>query len=264
MSGENNQDAKPATGTQAVDRALRLLRHIAQGPGEVSLAELCDTSGLNRTTVWRLLGCLENNGFVERDEETKGYRLGLAAAQMCTRTASADDALIRACLPQMRELHDLTAESVILAVPRYGGAMTVAQLDSPQVVKLKSYIGQVDPLHASSTGKVLLAALADDQVEEVLAGVLDARTERTITSAAALRKEIDLVRKQGYALVHDELASNESGIATAIWHQGRVLAALNVSGPAFRFTEQVMLNLVEVLIDKAAIISRRLDTKAHP
>ncbi len=252
-------DVRPAraSGTQAVERALFLLRRVAEGPGEVSLAELGAASGLNRTTVWRLACALEEAGFIERDPVTKDYRLGVAATLLSARTTGQDEALIRLARPEMLELCELTAESVLLAVPRHGAAMVIAQLDSPQVVRLKPYLGSLDPLHCSSTGKVLLAAMDAGQADAVLKSELSA-AGRPVSDAEAYHRELDEVRKRGYAIVVDELAEGECGISAGIEADGRVVAMLNVSGPSFRFTREAMTELAPELLARAGRIAMKI------
>jgi len=246
------------SGRQAVDRTLLLLRCVGEASGGISLSELCQMANLNRTTVWRLASALEDHGFIERDPATKRYRLGLAATALSARALANDESLVAICRPDMVQLLHRTSESVLLAVPRHGGSMTVAQLDSPHAVRLKPYLRSVDPLHCSSTGKVLLSAMPDDEVSAVLGAALERRTAETVTDPAAIRAELAMTRSRGFAMVCAELADNENGISTGIYQQERVVAVLNVSGPSFRFTKDVMLQLAPELTERAAALSMRL------
>jgi len=238
-------------GVQAVGRALGLLKSVAEGHGPVTAADLAAASGLNRTTVWRMLSELEAHGFVTRSGDG-GFTLGAAALTLGVATTRRFDPLVRLALPAMQALRAQTDETVILSVPYGGGVMTVEQLDSPQTVRLRNYLYEISPLTISSPGKALLASYSDAELDAVLA----AREPGLDRSAFAA--EIDRARADGYATVYEDLAPGESGIAAPIRAQGHVVALLNVSGPSVRLTPATMREIAPLLVAACTQVSALL------
>lgn len=148
-----------AAGAQSVERALYLLQMIGEEDGPVSLPVLCERTGLNRTTVWRLLSTLEKYHFLCRNPKTKDYDLGYGATMLCTAPQRRYATLIRRAQPAMERLVEHTQESLVLSVPHAGGTLVVYQMDSPLSIRLKDYTNQITPLWNTSNGKVLLADL---------------------------------------------------------------------------------------------------------
>jgi len=165
MSG-NTSDS--SAGVQSVERALSLLQIISNSETPVSISEICSLSGLNRTTAWRLLLTLESCNYVERDPVSKNYEIGMAFTNVGLHLAEQYAPLLRIAYPSMKRLLDLAQESVLLAVPRFFGTLTISQLDPPQSVRLKDYTNTESSLIHSSTGKIVLANLPDNEVEAVI------------------------------------------------------------------------------------------------
>ncbi|MCD8350838.1 MAG: IclR family transcriptional regulator [Planctomycetaceae bacterium] len=253
-----NAAAKEASGAQTVERALLLLKLVSEEGQPVPIAKLCEQTGLNRTTAYRLLSTLESSGFLEREAVGKGYRLGYAAASLCLGIVRQYAPLIRLARPEMERLRDETQESVILAVARISGMLTIDQLDSPQAVRIKNYMDNISPFFCSSNGKIFLAQLTDDEIDAILAGPLESRTPRTVTDPDAVRAEIRKARRNGYGTVFGELDESENGISVAV-HDGLApVAFLSIAGPAFRLTRDKLLKLAPRLQQAAAEISQKL------
>ena len=245
---------------QAVGRALSLLQLVAESNNSISISELVEKSGMNRTTVWRLIGTLENYGFVERDPLTKGYQLGIAANRLATQATNHYDSLIRRARRSMEKLREETQETVLLSVPKHFGTLTVDQIDPEQSVRLVDYVNAYLPLHCTSNGKLLLSLLPQEELDIVLAEPLEKVTPFTITDRNQLLEEIEMVRRQGIATAVGELDENENGISAPIFDQRKNLVAfISVCGPSFRFTKEKMLALSDRIISAAKEITKYLD-----
>lgn len=234
------EEKREPGGVQAVDRALLLLKLVGEAKGPVSLLTLCDRSGLNRTTVWRLLSCLVKNHFLVRDPFTKDYDLGTAVSYLCASPQRAHAPLIQIALTVMEDLMEQFQESVLLSVPCPGGTLTICQTDPERSVRLKNYVNQVTPLWGTSTGKVLLAHFDEKRLEAFLSQPLASFTKDTITDPGLLRREIANVARLGYAMVEGEWSAEESGISSVIFSCGEPVAVLGLGGPRDRLTRQVM------------------------
>ena len=245
-------------GTQAIDRALMLLKLVGDADGPVTLHGLCARTGLNRTTVWRLLVALEKSGFVCRDPLTREYGIGMAFANVCSSAQRRNAPLIRLCMPEMQMLCDKFRESLFLCVPCPQGSATICQLDPQRTVRLRDYINQVTPLWGTSTGKALLAYYTDEQLDVLLEHPLPSYTPDTITDPVLLRREIEEARRLGYALVEGEWSIEENAIASALVVKGVPVAMLGIGGPRMRLTRQMM---EEQIAPELMAACRRLETR---
>jgi DNA-binding IclR family transcriptional regulator len=221
---------------QAVDRAAQLLKAVATAPEPSTAWELAGRCGLNRSTAWRLLVTLEGNGLVERDPVTQRYRPGYASIQL----ASATDinAVARRVRPILERLASSTNEIVTLAAPQRFSLVYVDQADPPGP-PTPNWSGRPIPLHATSSGKVFLAWLPDDERRSVLPRRLEQYTPRTITDPEQLELELSAIRRDGYGTCVGEYEEFSNGVSSALLGpHGRPLVILNVWGPQQRITRQ--------------------------
>lgn len=244
---------------QAVGRALSLLQLVAESDNPISVGDLAEKSHMNRTTVWRLIGTLENYGYVERDPLTKGYQLGYVATRLAAQ-ANNYGSLIRRARTSMEKLRDETQETVLLSVPKHYRTLTIDQIDPAQSVRLVDYVNAYLPLHCTSNGKLLLSLLPPEELDILLGHPLEKMTPLTITSRDELLGEIQMVRARGVATAVGELDENENGISAPIFDQRKNLVAfISVCGPSFRFTKDKMAALTDRLIGVAQEITSYLD-----
>jgi IclR family transcriptional regulator, acetate operon repressor len=218
-------------GTQAVDRAARLLTEVVHSPGSVTFTELAAATGLAKSTTSRLLLALERNGLVRRDEAGK-FRPGEMFVRFAWR-GGAEAGLTEVAQPYLDRLGHLTGETVNLGVSRGGRVDQIAQVDSRYVIGATNWLGRAVPLHCTAIGKVLLAHGA----ATLPPGRLERRTGLTITSRAALEEELAEARRRGYAVIDGELEPGLVAVAAPVCRDGgTVVAALSVSGPGTRLT----------------------------
>ena len=167
---------------QSVDRAVDLLLALAAAsPAEATAPALARACGLNRATAWRLLKTLQIRGLVTVDDATGRYAIGLTAVELGN--AAGPDALIAVARPVLERTCALTGETASLAVPDVDGLTYVDEV-TPAAVVTASWLGRSVPVHATSTGKALLAFLPPEQVRRVLDGALTSFTGTTITDPA--------------------------------------------------------------------------------
>ncbi|MGD6777706.1 IclR family transcriptional regulator [Sutcliffiella horikoshii] len=244
---------------QAVGRALSLLQLVAESNSPISVGDLAEKSHMNRTTVWRLIGTLENYGYVERDPLTKGYQLGYAANRLAAH-ATNYGSLIRRARISMEKLRDEAQETVLLSVPKHYGTLTIDQIDPAHSVRLVDYVNAYLPLHCTSNGKLLLSLLPPKELDILLGEPLEKMTPFTITNRDELLDEIQMVRRLGVATAVGELDENENGVSAPIFDQRKNLVAfISVCGPSFRFTKGKMAALTDRLTDAAQEIANYLD-----
>ena len=243
---------------QSVERALFLLKIIARKEKPVSVAVLSELSGLNRTTVWRLLNTLEDSGFVERDDVSKSYALGYNATSLCLNLMQQYAPLMRISRPYLKNLSREINEDILLAVPRFSGTLTIDQIYSENGIHVKSYVNEVSHIHSSSTGKMLLSYLDRQELDLLLNQPLQKVTQRTIVDPGVIRGQLAQIRADGYSYILGENNDGENGICTPILKNNFPAAFINVCGPESRLTLDRMLSLVPVIKECSRQIGRQL------
>jgi DNA-binding IclR family transcriptional regulator len=218
---------------QAVDRAAALLKAVADSRQPLTVVELATTTGLNRSTAWRLLATLDRHGLVERDPVTQRYSVGYAVLQMA---AGGDyDSLVRRARPVVERLAVKTGETASLAVAKRFDLVYIDQVEAPQVMS-PNWLGRAAPLHATSSGKAFLAWLPQEEREALLTPArLKRYTATTITTRAELETELDAVRREGYSICIGELEQTLYGASAAVLNEReRPVAIVSVWGPEHR------------------------------
>jgi IclR family acetate operon transcriptional repressor len=241
------------TGTQAVDRAARLLTEIVDAPEAVTFSELSGATGLAKSTTSRLLFALERNGLIRR-ESAGGYRPGDVFVRYAWRAGRAPD-LVEVARPFLERLGEATSETVNLGVLNHGAVEQIAQVDSHYVLGGANWFGRSLPLHCTAQGKILLAYRASP----LPAGRLERLTQATITSRAALLAELDEVRRRGFAVTVEELEPGLVAVASPVHLEtGTVVAAISVSGPVTRLGPSRLSEVAAACVDQAAALSAAL------
>ncbi|MEV4320122.1 IclR family transcriptional regulator [Actinocrispum sp. NPDC049592] len=214
---------------QSLERAIALLHAVAESsPEGESVANLAIQCGLNRATAWRLLSTMELHSLVERDPGTNRYAIGFAITRMAS--AAGVDGLVRRAHGIIQRLSEQTGETAALAVVRRLG-MTYVDEVSPPVVLSAKWLGRRVPLHATSTGKALLAWLPSAEVASLLAGPLTAYTDTTIADMPRLVEELERTRIRGFGVCAGELEPNLYGVSAPVLDgRGRPYAVVSVWG----------------------------------
>lgn len=260
MSHTSKRHAGP-TRVQSVERAAALLRAVAAATGPAASATaLAETVGLNRTTTWRILSTLEHQRLVIHDKETGTYSLGFGLIDLAGQAGGAA-ALVLSARVVLQHLAAESRETAALAVVRDGALTYVAEVTAGAVVSA-GWQGREVSIHATSTGKVLLAYSEPDDLRMLLrlprGGRLPRHTPSTITSLSELEQELALTRERGYAVCRGEFESSAWGVSAPVRDAaGRPVAVVSVWGPSERLTEDRFEELGTLAVAGAAEIARR-------
>lgn len=257
---DNTRDKKNLV--QSVDRALELLTLIGSVPYPVTIPELCSLTGLNRTTIWRLLYTLEQHRYVSYDQLNKSYSPGIATNILSVRFQSRYEPLIRIAAPYIEHLCSKYNESVGLSVPAGSQVMTVYQTDPDLVIRLRDYTNTVYPLSCSSDGKMYLSFFDDKQLEQYCSMGLCGPTPHSISDPEQLRKELEEIRRLGYSINEEELHPEENGISAAIAPNGQPVAFISVAGPSSRMNRDAMLSISGDLLSACETLSLMLEVSS--
>jgi DNA-binding IclR family transcriptional regulator len=246
---------------KSADRLMTLFEHLGQ-TGEATFSSITADLRIPNSSAYQLLRTAHRRGFVEFDEETRTYRLGLRLWEVAQSFAGNVD-LPGTAQPLMTALSDETGETVQLA--RLDGRENVylAIAESKQPMKLVSTVGARLPAHTTGVGKVLLASLSDDELTERFRGVtLDRFTRNTLTSLPELLAEIHRIRKQGYGEDNEEYVIGCRCIAIPVrGGNGRPVAAMSVSIPTPRFNRTIARDVRIALGRTVSEIERRLGSR---
>jgi IclR family acetate operon transcriptional repressor len=244
---------------QSLIRALTLLERLSEAPGGVSLTDLSQQLGMPAATVHRLLSTFEEFDFVEQDAEPGMWFIGLKAFTVGNAFLKRRD-FVASARPHMHRLVEQCGETVNLGVIDQGEVVFISQVESQEVMRMIVRLGSRSPIHASGVGKALLANMPEQRV----AGILQRRgleryTDHTIDNPAALRKELEQVRQQGYALDDEEHAVGLRCIASPIFDEnGQALAAISLSGPKARIVDNRVSELGNAIHQTAVEITQVL------
>ncbi|HEX5912810.1 MAG TPA: IclR family transcriptional regulator, partial [Rubrobacter sp.] len=212
----DDESPEAGRGVQSVDRAITVLEILAR-TGSAGVSEIAEEMGVHKSTASRLLASLDQRGMVQQNSERGKYQLGFSILRLAN-SIPGRLSLVREARPILEALADQYKETVNLAVLRSNYAVNVDQAMGPSTLSTHDWIGSLTPLHATSSGKVLLAALTSEQRQKILKETgLFAQTARTITSKQELEKELLEVGRSGYAVVSEEFEIGLSAIAVPIY-----------------------------------------------
>ena len=243
---------RPATRqVAAVQRAIAILNELAAARTELGTNEIARRTGINVSTISRILATLAGGGLVDHVASTGRYRIGVGIVRL----ASAVDPDIRSLArPHLEELSTLLGETATLSVPGEHEASTLDFVQSPHTVRSVAEVGRTSAAHATAVGKILLA-----HGGTLPGGHLKAFTERTIVDRVVLEAGLPATRDKGWAQAIGEREPDLNAIAVPVpGRDGKLAAILGVQGPAVRFTARAMRAAAELLSEKAAQISAAL------
>ena len=254
----------PPAGAQAVLRAITLLKAFPPEKPERDIAELASEAGLSRSTTHRLLSALESEGLVTREAGGARYRLGPAAVVLGARALRAVS-LREKVHAHLEALAEETAETATLEVLSQGKMLILDEVLGAYLVGASPSLGTSWALHATSTGKAVLAELPKARTSELLSVPLVRFTDRTIVSLEDLERELSRVRDNGFATVSGELEEGYAA-AGAVIHvpMNEPYASLSVGGPSARLKEVELRELGALVKARADEISRGLGFEPPP
>lgn len=245
---------------ESLKKGLSVLATVAASETPIGVTETAERSGIDYSTTYRLVMTLSDLGYIERDGDTKRYRASVGTLRLGY-SYLRNNALHRASIPIMRELLATTGETVNLGARNDTEMVLLASCESDHLLGSRHTPSGRYPIHCTASGKVMLAGMKDDELHELLGRLeLSRVTARTLRSKDALLREIDMVRRQGWALNSEEHVLGLVAVAAPIFDQtGQTIAALDVSAPTVRITAASPLpSLVRPLLDCATRISTTL------
>lgn len=243
---------------QTVHRALDLLELVA-AQGEASLTTLSAGLGLARSTTHRLLTTLTTRGYLRQEAATGSYRVGLRSFELGTAFA-APHQIADLTRPIMRELNRQFNETVAVAVPDGDEAVYVDVLESSQTLRTFARVGTRVPLYCTGVGKAVLMGFSPADLSRYTRSCpLVRHTPTTVTTPEALAAELQHARSVGFILDREEFHEGvRCGAAPLRNQNGEVVAAISISGPAYRVVDKHWLTMAGAIGAAARELSRSL------
>ena len=254
------QDESANALTGSLPKGLALLDILSSDDAPMGVTVLARHMDMPKSGVHRLLQVLRSLGWV-RQTPTGEYECTLKLWELGQRVANRLD-LRRAAAPAMRGLAARTRETILLSILDGTDVLYVEVLDSPQPVRAYTRPGDRAPAFCMATGKALLA-YAPAAVVAAAAERFEVFTSLTITTREQLDKELERVRRKGYAVNRGEWSGGVRGVAAPIFDsRDQVVAAISVGGPGERMTEAAVRNIAPLVMEAAASVSGELGHRA--
>ncbi|MCS7460345.1 IclR family transcriptional regulator [Paenibacillus doosanensis] len=225
---------------------------------KLSMNEIVQLSGIPKTSVHRMIGSLEDMGFLHKDKDGY-YSLGLLFLQFGNLVAERLD-IRRIALPVMEKLRDDIGNAVHLVLRDGQECIYIEKLDTNHPVRLFTKIGKKAPLYAGASSRTILAFMPDDERERYVDEIeLLPISSGTMTDKDALRASLELTRRRGYSFSRSELEDYTAELSAPIFdHTGQIIAALSSAALEVQFGEENLPELIHQVRQAAAEISRRL------
>lgn len=238
-----------------VERAVAVLRALADAPRDLGNNEIARCVGTNPSTVSRLLATLAQDELVLRVPDTGRFRLGPRLVELGNAALARVD-LRQLARPHLEQLTGATGETATLSVPGESTTVTVDFVQSPSTVRSVAVVGRRSVTHATAIGKVFLAYSGDVHSTDLAAGPLPSYTRRTITDQQQLAAEVARTAERGWAQAIGEREDDLNAVAAPVLDaSGTLVAVLGLQGPAARFGPRVMRAATDLLVAHSAQLS---------
>lgn len=241
---------------------LSLLRLFDNNNLQLTGPEIVERMPVHKTTTYRLLGLLVEEGFISRDEVTGKYAVGLAAFLVGELYGSSDSLQVAAA-PVVRLLSDLTGEATNLGVLSGNVVVFVLLEESTHEIQWNRHLGMTLPAHCCALGKAILSALPETEIERLFPEEqLPPRTKNSLATKTALIQELTQIRSSGVASDFEECVVSGCGFASPIVnHKGEISGAMSIAVPTFRFGENRQPLFAEAVRLAAGLVSYRLGNR---
>lgn len=256
---KRSEMAETGKNHEAIKKAVLLLSELTRKSGPSGVTELARALDMPKATVHRILGILCEDNVVVKTADGR-YKVG-PTVLLWSGGYRYSTAVIELAAPWLRRLRDATNETVHLCVYNNGAAQYADRLDSTQNVTLRwSRLGSELPLYCTSAGRAILSQLPQEEIDAYLdSAELSPRTARTVTSKEELKKMLARFRVQGYAEEIEENEDNIRCLGGAITdREGYPVAAISLTAPTFRFTDEDAAKYGPMIAEFAREISRQL------
>ena len=248
------------TKINSIEKALRILTAFMPSNEAMGTIEISKKLGFHKATVSRILLILTKFGFLQRDKQTKKFRLGHTVVHLgLAVNQSINTNLVQIAKPYIDDLRDQVKETVILEVLSGDTTVMACIAEGPRLVRLAGNIGDRVPIHAAAGAKAILAFSNPDVRNALLDVPLHRFTEQTITDRVVLLEQFKEINRSGVSFDLEEIDEGTSAIGAPIFdHEENPVASIVIAGPSQRITANNRLEMISALKETAEQISARL------
>ncbi|MFO7815538.1 MAG: IclR family transcriptional regulator [Halanaerobiales bacterium] len=241
---------------KSVQKSLKVLKYIMSQSNEVSVNELVDEFGYNRSTIHHMLKTMKVEGFITQNRRTKNYNIGSEIFNGWIKDRDMHNYLMR-LKPVIKEIVDKCKETTTMFVRENDKAICVLGEESEQIIKAYLMIGREIPLYCTAAGRSMLAYLPKDEVEKILQiSGLKKYMKKTTVDEEELYEELREVKKKGYSIEKEEFEELINAVGIPVLNkEHRPIAAVSVVGPIMRFTDDKMKDCIPFLLEKSKEMS---------
>jgi IclR family KDG regulon transcriptional repressor len=242
---------------QTVANALDVINVFETESEPLSIAELVERTNMNRTTLYRVLYTLRTRGFVEMDPVTGKYRLGIKIVQLSSLVLQRFS-IKQVARPYLERVKNTLGATVHLVVLNDYKAIFIDKVEAADDIFMGSYIGWVAPLYCTASGKLLLSFQGESSIQEYLQTVpFKPYTYKTLTDKDMFLRELAEIAANGYSVDNEEMVEGLTCMAAPVMVNGKIAAAVSVSGPTSRINAN-RDSIINELLQCAKLVSRDL------
>ncbi|GAA0447850.1 IclR family transcriptional regulator [Lentibacillus halophilus] len=232
-------------------RAIRILNYLKDTPGPQSVSYISNALDLSPTIVHRLLTTLKTEGFVFQDAQSKQYSLGAVFLEYANKLLT-DLPFAPLVEPWLSHLRNRTGETAGFYIPSGNTRVCVMEYESQQEIRRSVGVGNQHLIHAGATGRAILAFQSEDMQQRMLERV-------SLEERDALAQKLQATRDHGYAISVEEINANVSALSAPVFdRQQQVVGAVSVSGPTFRFNDEMVEKHIPTLLHATTAITNAL------
>ncbi|SER69756.1 IclR family transcriptional regulator [Psychrobacillus sp. OK032] len=244
---------------QTISRAISILKSFSRDDRELSLADFHHRLGLSKSSLQRILSTLVSQGFLEKDNEKKTYKLGIELYYLGN-LVEEHSHLLRIVKPYLILVRDKTNENVYLNIIENDLRKCIALEEAKHDLMTISYVGQTSPLYAGASAKLLLAYLTADEIQLYLENMEKEKiTNVTKTERDELVEEIRFINQNGYAISYGERVPGVCSVSVPLYNRwNKVIASLSISAPLSRVDDDIVSNFIQILRETSKSINEEL------
>ena len=240
---------------QSLERAFAILELFQNNKSEMSLKEISDSLGLNKSTTFGLVNSLTTLGYLLQNDDNQKYSLGLKILSL-TNAVKTNNILIRAARPYLEELSAKYRETVHSAQEMNGSIVYLDKVEADTSIYINTQMGTKNYMHCTGVGKVLLAYKSDEELDAFLSKPLKPLTFNTITEPKAFKAEMRRIRENGFGGDDEEIEIGLSCVAVPVMKsENKPGFAISIAGPTARINEYKKHDIVDDLKKTASSLS---------
>ena len=249
---------------QSVDRTLTILEVLSDYNDGLGITEISSFVNLHKSTVHRLLSTLIYKGYVVQDEESNKYKITFKLFELGSKKVHKLD-LLKISRPHTKMLMESVNEVVHLIIREENDIVYIDKVEANNTISMASRIGKRNPMYCTATGKAILAFLPEDEILKVWnSSKVVKLTKNTNTDFILFKKELQTIRENGYAIDDEENEIGVKCVGAPIFNMsGEVVAAISVTGPVTRITDDKIDFISNEVMQYTNLISKEMGYKVN-